>query len=46
MLERRNGAVFECAYCEQLFDSKEKLYDHVEDHSETERRGASKGRKN
>jgi hypothetical protein len=27
----------QCYYCEQLFDSKEELYDHVEVHSDTER---------
>jgi len=27
----------QCYYCEQLFDSKEKLYDHVEVHSDIER---------
>ena len=26
----------QCYYCEQVFDSKEKLYDHLEEHSETE----------
>lgn len=37
MQDRRNYVVFECSYCEQMFDSKEKLYDHVEDHSDAER---------
>jgi len=27
----------QCYYCEQLFDSKEQLYDHVEVHSDIER---------
>ena len=27
----------QCYYCEQLFDSKEELYDHVEVHSDVER---------
>ena len=27
----------QCYYCEQLFDSKEDLYDHVEVHSDVER---------
>ena len=27
----------QCYYCEQLFDSKEDLYDHVEVHSDIER---------
>ncbi|MGI0057894.1 MAG: hypothetical protein ACREAK_11060 [Nitrosarchaeum sp.] len=27
----------QCYYCEQLFDSKEELYDHVEIHSDIER---------
>ena len=27
----------QCYYCEQLFDSKEQLYDHVEIHSDIER---------
>lgn len=29
--------VHQCYYCEQIFDSKESLYDHVEIHSDTER---------
>jgi len=27
----------QCYYCEQIFDSKEQLYDHVEIHSDIER---------
>ena len=27
----------QCYYCEQLFDSKEELYEHVEVHSDIER---------
>ena len=27
----------QCYYCEQIFDSKEQLYDHVEVHSDIER---------
>lgn len=27
----------QCYYCDQLFDSKEALYDHVEIHSDIER---------
>ena len=27
----------QCYYCEQIFDSKEALYDHVEIHSDIER---------
>jgi hypothetical protein len=27
----------QCYYCEQIFDSKEDLYQHVEIHSDTER---------
>ena len=27
----------QCYYCEQLFDSKEELYEHVEVHSDVER---------
>ena len=27
----------QCYYCEQLFESKEELYDHVEVHSDVER---------
>ncbi len=27
----------QCYYCEQLFDSKEELYEHVEVHSDNER---------
>ena len=29
--------VHQCYYCEQMFDSKEELYDHVEVHSDIER---------
>ncbi len=25
----------QCYYCEQIFDSKEKLFDHVESHNKT-----------
>ena len=27
----------QCYYCDQIFDSKESLYEHVEIHSDTER---------
>ncbi|MDH3191878.1 MAG: hypothetical protein OEM18_04250 [Nitrosopumilus sp.] len=27
----------QCYYCEQIFDTKEQLYDHVEIHSDIER---------
>ena len=27
----------QCYYCEQIFDSKEKLYDHLEVHSDVEK---------
>jgi len=27
----------QCSYCEQIFDSKEDLYQHVEIHSDIER---------
>ncbi|CAD6520800.1 conserved hypothetical protein [metagenome] len=27
----------QCYYCEQIFDTKEALYDHVEIHSDIER---------
>ena len=27
----------QCYYCEQIFESKEKLYEHVEVHSDIER---------
>jgi len=29
--------MYQCYYCEQLFDSKEQLYEHVEVHSDIER---------
>ena len=29
--------MYQCYYCEQLFDSKEELYNHVEVHSDVER---------
>ena len=37
MQESRNWVMHQCYYCEQLFDSKEELYDHVEVHSDIER---------
>lgn len=36
----------QCYYCEQLFDSKEDLYDHVEVHSDNERNKEVMNRKN
>ena len=27
----------QCYYCEQIFDSKEKLFDHLENHSDVTR---------
>ena len=30
-------AMHQCYYCEQLFESKEDLYEHVEVHSDNER---------
>jgi len=36
-LESRNNAMHQCYYCEQLFDSKEELYNHVEVHSDNDR---------
>ena len=33
----RNVVMHQCYYCEQLFDSKEALYEHVEVHSDMER---------
>ncbi|MBS1268671.1 MAG: hypothetical protein MAG458_01403 [Nitrosopumilus sp.] len=35
----------QCYYCEQLFDSKEALYDHVEVHSDLERNNEINERK-
>ena len=29
--------MFQCYYCEQIFDTKEALYEHVEVHSDVER---------
>ena len=29
--------MYQCYYCEQLFDSKDDLYEHVEVHSDIER---------
>jgi len=34
-----------CYYCEQFFDTKEKLYEHLEVHSELERNREIKNRK-
>ena len=36
----------QCYYCEQLFDSKEQLYDHVEVHSDIERNREIMSKKN
>ena len=36
----------QCYYCEQLFESKEELYEHVEVHSDIERNKEIKDRKN
>lgn len=35
----------QCYYCEQIFDSKEKLYDHLEVHSETQEKQKKKPKK-
>jgi len=35
--DRRTLAMHQCYYCEQLFESKEELYEHVEIHSDIER---------
>jgi len=32
-----NYTMHQCYYCEQLFDSKEQLFEHVEVHSDIER---------
>jgi uncharacterized C2H2 Zn-finger protein len=32
----------QCSYCEQIFDSKEDLYQHVEIHSDIERKNEIK----
>ena len=37
ILDTRNGIMHQCYYCEQIFDSKEALYEHVEVHSDIER---------
>lgn len=37
ILESRSKVMHQCYYCEQLFDSKEELYNHVEIHSDIER---------
>ncbi len=31
--------VHQCYYCEQFFETKEQLYDHLEVHSKTQREG-------
>jgi hypothetical protein len=31
----------QCYYCDQIFDSKEKLYDHLEVHAEPEKKSKS-----
>ena len=35
----------QCYYCEQMFDSKEDLFDHVEIHSDIERNNEIMNRK-
>ena len=37
--------MYQCYYCEQLFDSKERLYEHVEIHSDIERNREIKSRR-
>jgi len=39
---------YQCYYCEQTFDNKEKLYDHLEVHAKTEseQKKPSKKKKN
>ena len=34
---RNKVTMHQCYYCEQIFESKEALYDHVEIHSDMER---------
>ena len=34
----------QCYYCERIFDSKEKLYDHLEVHSKIQRNNEEKSR--
>ncbi len=36
----------QCYYCEQLFDTKEELFDHVDVHSDIERNEEIMSRKN
>jgi len=33
----------QCSYCDQIFDSKEDLYQHTEVHSDTERNNEKTG---
>ena len=35
----------QCYYCEQIFDSKERLYDHLDAHSEPLRKQKKKSKK-
>ncbi len=35
----------QCYYCDQIFDSKEKLYDHLEVHSDSKEKQETKLRK-
>ena len=35
----------QCYYCEQIFESKEELYDHLEVHAETESEQLEKKKK-
>lgn len=35
----------QCYYCEQIFESKEELYDHLEVHAETESEQLAKKKK-
>ena len=37
ILDVRIITVHQCCYCEQLFDTKEELYEHIEVHSDIER---------
>ncbi len=38
--------IHQCYYCEQIFESKEKLYDHLDVHSKPERTQIKSRKKN
>ena len=45
MKDMRNRCMHQCNYCDQIFQSKEKLYEHLEVHSDADRRKEEENRR-